>query len=218
MKKYSIIFFILVISCSSVKSQTLGISIESNAFTVYNFYDHHLPARGQIKHLFLSAGIDLFSDLHLSLKSGYGWNNYMRSSEYVVANSKIEREIKTTGFPLELTLAYQIPLTPDSRFKPYIGLGSGYYNYKTLYNEKSEGITFPDEFKTGGFSHFIIIGTSFEISENIKTFIEMKHKFLIDISSKWEYPEPTPVKYEADYGSAYGFLEISISAGIAFTL
>ncbi|MCL4547508.1 MAG: hypothetical protein M1495_02970 [Bacteroidetes bacterium] len=212
--------FIIILSSNHVFAQSVGLTFESNSFNVYNFFYNSVPARGQIKNIYIQATLPLFSSVHVSLKTGYGWNTFFNTTERLSPGYyNYTQSMTTKGMPIELSLIYSQYLTKDSVFEPFISIGAGYYNYKTVSRYDYTVLIVETEYKTKGFCGLICFGANLHLTQKLLTFIEFKSYAVNGLRTKWEILNQSEhFKYEADYGSSESALNLSVSFGMLYEL
>ncbi len=229
MKKL-IVLLIVFISCISFPqdtakyipyteiAQSMGIVYEASTFSFHNFSNSENPNSGMVKNIFLIYNIYLSDHFQLSFKAGYGWDNY-NNNNYSSPGDKMENDENTNGFPLECDIKFQNFTGKDSVFEPLIGIGLGYYNYKTRVTQTYPGYSDEHEYNTSGFAQYILFGMNFHLSKKLISSIQFKELMWNDISTTYDsnsiYYSST---YEYDYASKSGLNNISLSLGIYYCL
>lgn len=200
-------FFILF---NETYSQSLGIIYEASSFNFQDFYynDYSRPS-GLIKNLFINYNAPLSELFNLSLKTGYGWNNYQ--SSYNDGNNKETYDEITNGIPAEAEIQFHHCLGKDSVFELLIGIGLGYYYYVS--KEKASFSTTEHKFTSSGLAQYMLMGMNINITSCLASSIQFKKIMINGISTKYESENHVE---ERDYSLGNGLDDIGVSFGIFY--
>ena len=197
--------------------QSMGIVYEASSFSFHNFSNSENPYNGMVKNIFLIYNIYLSDHFQLSVKAGYGWDNYNNNNSSI--SGKSENDEYTNGFPFECEIKFQHFTGKDSVFEPLIGIGFGYYNYKTEVTQSYPGYSDKHEHNTDGFAQYILFGMNFHLSKWLISSIQFKELMWNNISTTYNSTDMNYRNtYEYDYISKSGLNNISLSLGIYYCL
>lgn len=209
-KFYSIFILLTFIFVNQASSQSLGIIYEASSFNLQDFYYYdYSSSSGLIKNLFINYNAPLSDIFILSLKTGYGWNNYQFS--YNDGNYKETYNETTKGIPVEAEIQFHHCLGKDSVFEPLIGIGLGYYYYTS--NKKASFSTVEHEYTSSGLAQYILIGMNINITSCLASSIQFKKIMINGISTKYESENHVE---ERDYSQGNGLDDIGVSFGILY--
>lgn len=166
-----------------------------------------------------------------------------RPSDYSTGPSKYESEAKysASGFPIEGTIIFSVPVDKKEICSFYFGLGIGYYNYTfkaegfyeqsgsdfSSYNYRENYVT-PDV-KLSGFGQFFMTGMNIQFISRLGAFIEVSKLGLSLLKEKSDIFFITVEDHEIthteiigeqkiDYKAKNGFKDVGLSIGIRLNL
>lgn len=132
-----------------------------------------------------SLAFRLSDDVKLGLSAGYGFESSM---VHMKAMDEYERQIRLCGFPLEMELQLSKPLVILSCIRPFMGLGFGYYQYKSRTTVRSAGNKSETEAEIKGPAQYFTFGLDYRMSRRISALIQFKKLGLSGIKMEWVDP------------------------------
>jgi hypothetical protein len=159
----------------------------------------------------------LSDDVKLGFSAGYGFEDSM---VHLRTMDEYERQIRLSGFPLEMELQISKPLVILSGIRPFAGLGIGYYSYKSRTTVRSAGIQTVTEADIKGPAQYFTFGLDYRMSRRISALIQFKKLGLSGIKMEWVDPNSAPVgaKSQISMKSEPGLGDLSVSVGILLNL
>jgi hypothetical protein len=153
--------------------------------------------------------------------------------------TRTEAKSKVSGFPVEATMIWQIPLDQEERFGVHFGLGGGFYSYKFkaegFYeltgspfpsNNRRDNLKNPD-LKISGLAQFFVAGVSLRLNSAARATFEISKMGFSDLKAKQNgersnFTGPSFERFkgtsEEDYNAGSGFNDVAFALGLSMNL
>jgi hypothetical protein len=215
MKKTVILLLFLAASCFG---QQIGLSlgtVEFDPSAAMYFGDIAPP-----KNLCCNFAFKLSDDVKLNLSAGYGFERSHFQTNALEEGSTYKREIKLNGFPLELELQASKPFVILSGIRPFIGLGLGYYQYKSTATTHSIGNKTEINANIKGLAQYFTFGLDYRMSRKISAFLQFKKLGISGIEVEGDDPSVSSPqgKFKTSLKSKPGLGDLSVAVGILVNL
>jgi hypothetical protein len=171
----------------------------------------------QPKNVCGSLAFLLSDDVKLGFSAGYGFEDSM---VHLKTMDEYERRIRLNGFPLEMDIQISKPLVILSGIRPFLGLGCGYYSYKSKTTVRSAGIRSVTDAEIKGPAQYFTFGLDYRMSRRISASIQFKKLGISGIKMEWADPNAVPAdaKSQISVKSESGLGDLSITLGMMLNL
>ncbi len=165
-------FIVLFIVLSSIISFGQEIGISYGTTNIIDYYSLSSNPHNIIAHTYIPMSFD--TNLIVGVSLGYGFGSYSTKWDYDKEEYN-ESIISTSGFPFECEILYFKSINNDNSFRIFLGIGGGYYSYKskTEYKGAWSGLR-TDEESIYGIAQYFTFGVKLKIIKSISTFLQLK--------------------------------------------
>jgi hypothetical protein len=208
---------LLLLSAALGFGQQVGISLGSALFdpsAVINMENTSPP-----KNICGHVAVRLSDDVKLGFSAGFGFETSAFRLENMNPGEEYEKNTKLTGVPLECEIQVSKPLVILSGIRPFIGLGLGYYDYRSTGDIRS-GVTGTEfENRIQGLAQFFSLGLDYRLGRFISAFFEMKKMGFSGIEASGDYYSLVPGgKFKQPLKAEPGLDDLSLTVGVLFNL
>jgi hypothetical protein len=215
MRKTAVI--LILAAAAAAYGQRVGVSLGSALFNpsaVINMEDAPPP-----KNICGHAVIGLSDDVTLALSAGYGFESFSFSLANQDPGGAYEKSTRLKGVPLECEIRVSKPLVILSGIRPWIGLGMGYYDYRSDGEILSGGTGTDFENRIRGPAQYFSLGLDLHLSRTVSAFLQMKKMGFSAIEASGDYYSLIPEgKFTQPVKSEGGLNDLSLTVGILFNL
>ncbi|HUX60485.1 MAG TPA: hypothetical protein VMV32_04170 [Ignavibacteriaceae bacterium] len=219
------LLFVLINIPSYSQNQSVSLSIGSSYYYVlrssdYNYFDNNL------EQFLIQYNYDIGRNLQMSVMAGYGWTNY--NYHFVTYSYDFgdfnKFNIQAKGFPAAFELIYKHYIASDSVFEPFIGIGIGYCNLKSIIKHTYPPFANDNQYgnlTTEGFSQYMSLGMNFRMANNISSFFKIQKEIFSNIKTSGNlstFGYPYPESFKEDYSSSSNYSSIAITFGITICI
>jgi hypothetical protein len=170
------------------------------------------PAKNICGHL----AVWLSNDVKLALSAGYGHESSSFRLDGTNSAEAYEKSIGLDGVPVECEIQVSKPLVILSGIRPFIGLGIGYYHYRSSGDVRSGPTVTGFENRINGLAQYFSFGMEFRLGRTVSAFAQAKKMGFSGIKASGDYY--TGGKFEQPVRSENGLNDLSLAVGILFNL
>jgi hypothetical protein len=197
--------------------QRVGVSLGSALFNpsaVINM-EGTSPPKNICGHVVLRVS----DDVALGISAGYGFEKSTLRIENRNPAEEYEKSASLNGVPLECEIRASKPLVILSGIRPWIGLGIGYYDYRSEGDIRSGETGTDFETRIRGLAQYFSLGLDFHLGRTVSAFLQMKKMGFSGIEASGDYNMTTlGGKFNQPVKSEGGLNDLSLSLGILFDL
>ncbi len=197
--------------------QQIGVSLGSALFNpsaIINIEDTSPP-----KNICGHAAVLLSDDVRLFLSAGYGFESSSFRLDGMTPGEAYEKNTELTGVPLECEIQVSKPLVILSSIRPFIGLGLGYYNYRSNGDIHFGENATRFENRIKGLAQYLTFGMDLRLGRTVSAFLQTKKMGFSAIEASGDYYQTTPGgKFKQPVKSEGGLDDLSVTLGILFNL
>jgi hypothetical protein len=208
---------LLLLSAAPGFGQQIGISLGSAVFdpsAVINMENTSPP-----KNICGHVAVRLSDDVKLGVSAGFGFESSAFRLENPNPGEEYGKNTKLTGVPLECEIQVSKPLVILSSIRPFIGLGLGYYDYRSTGDIRSGAIGTKFENRIRGLAQFFCLGLDYRLGRSISAFFEMKKMGFSGIEASGDYYTLVPGgKFKQPLKAEPGLDDLSLTVGVLFNL
>jgi hypothetical protein len=211
------VWFLALAATAACLGQQVGISLGSALFNpsaVINMESTSPP-----KNICGHVGIWLSDDVKLGLAAGYGFESSSFRLDDMNPGEEYEKNTELSGVPIECEIQVSKPLVILSNIRAFIGLGLGYYNYRSTGDIHSGETATEFENRIKGLAQYFSFGLDFRLGRTVSAFLQTKKMGFSGIEASGDYYQTTPGgKFKQPVKSEGGLNDLSLTLGILFNL
>jgi hypothetical protein len=208
---------LVLLAAAAGHGQRIGVSLGSALFNpsaVINMEGTSPP-----KNICGHVVVGLSDDVTLGLSAGYGIEKSTFRLEDAGPGEEYEKNTNLNGVPLECEIRASKPLVILSGIRPWIGLGMGYYDYRSSGDIRSGGTGTDFENRIRGWAQYFSIGLDFRLGRTVSAFLQMKKMGFSAIEASGDYFSLIPEgKFRQPVKSEGGLNDLSLTMGVLFDL